>query len=143
VAFEPTSVDQLTQVISHSIAPAFVLGAMSAFVGMLSSRIDVVLGRMRTLNAIGDEDADRAHLRQDIRRLSRRLRLLRRALLLAIAAGLVTSLLMVISFVLAIYGIQHVWVIAVMFVIALSIFSAAILTVGLDGAISVSSYDHF
>lgn len=143
VAVEPESLDQLSQVISHSIAPAFMLGAMSAFVSMLSSRIEVVLGRIRDLNAIPADDSDRAPLKQDVQRLTRRLRLLRRALLLSVAAGFVTTLLMVTSFALAIFGIQHVWSVAVFFIIALSLFSAAILTVGLDGIISVSRYDHF
>jgi hypothetical protein len=143
VAVEPETLDQLSQVISHSIAPAFMLGAMSAFVSMLSSRIDMVLGRIRGLNAISPEDKDRVPLKQDIQRLTRRLRLLRRALLLSVAAGFVTTLLMVSAFALAIFGFQHVWSVAILFIVSLSLFSAAILTVGLDGAISVSRWDHF
>jgi hypothetical protein len=143
MAVEPETLDQLSQVISHSIAPAFILGAMSAYISMLSSRIDMVLGRIRGLNAISADDKDRIPLKQDIQRLTRRLRLLRRALLLSVAAGFVTTLLMVSAFALAIFGIQHVWIVAILFIVALSLFSAAILTVGLDGAISVSRWDHF
>jgi hypothetical protein len=143
VAVEASNIDQLSQVISHAIAPAFVLGAMSAFISMLSSRIDVVLLRIRSLNAIPEEDADRAHLKQDLLRLKRRLVLLRRALLLTISAGLVTTVLIVVAFALAILGVQHVWSVAILFIVALSLFCAAIVIVGLDGRISISSYDHF
>ena len=143
MAVEPDTLDQLSQAISHAIAPAFMLGAMSAFVSMLSSRIDVVLGRMRGLNAIAADDPDRAHLKQDTQRLTRRLTLLRRALLFSIAAGFCTTILMIFAFGLAVFGIQHVWVVAILFIVALTLFSAAILTVGLDGLISVNSFDPF
>lgn len=143
VAVEPGSIDQLSQVISHAVAPAFLLGAMSAFASMLSSRIDVVLSRIRVLNAIPADDPERASLKQDIVRLSRRLTLQRRALLLTLAAGFVTTILMICSFALAILGVQHVWIVSAMFIVALSLFCAAVITVGLDGLISVHKSDHF
>lgn len=143
MAVEPGSIDHLTQVISHAIAPAFMLGTVAAFVSMLSSRIEVVLSRVRGLNAISGDEVDRVHLKQDILRLTRRLTLLRRALLLSVAAGFITTMLMITSFALAILGIQHVWSAAVLFIVALAIFSAAIVTVGLDGLISVNDFDQF
>lgn len=143
MAVEPGSIDQLSQVISHAIAPAFMLGAMSALASMLSSRIDVVLKRIRALNAISESDSDRVHLKLDILRLTRRLTLLRRALLFSVAAGLVTTFLMIVSFALAIFGFQHVWSAAILFIVALMLFSAAIVMVGLDGLISVNTLDQF
>lgn len=143
MATTPESIDQLSQVISHVIAPAFMLGAVTSFVAILSSRIDVVLGRIRTLNAIPPDDAHRAHLREDVSRLSRRLVLLRRAMLFTLAAGFVTTLLMIASFALAILGVQHVWSVAVMFIVALVLFCIAVVTVGLDGLISVHDHDYF
>lgn len=143
MAFDSGTLDQLSQAISHAIAPAFLLGAMSAFVSMLSSRIDVVLNRIRGLNAISGDDVDRAHLKSDIVRLTHRLTLLRRALLCTITAGLVTTILMITAFALAVFGIQHVWSVAILFIIALALFGVAILTVGLDGMIAVNRNDHF
>ncbi len=143
MAVEPGSIDQLSQVISHAVAPAFLLGAMSAFVSMLSSRIDVVLNRIRGLNAIPADDLERSGLKEDIPRLSRRLTLQRRALLLTVAAGFVTTILMISSFALALSGTQHVWSVAILFIIALSLFCAAVITVGLDGLISVHKNDQF
>lgn len=143
MAVDPGSIDQLSQVISHAIAPAFLLGATSAFVSMLSSRIDVVLNRIRSLNNIPEDDSDRAFLKQDVLRLTRRLKLLRRALLLAILAGMATTILMFTSFGLAILGIQHVWSVAILFMIALTLLCASLVNVGLDGLIAVHSCDHF
>lgn len=143
MAAEPGSTDQLSQVISHAVAPAFLPGAMAAFVSMLSGMIEAVLGRIRGLNAIPANDLDRAHLKKDIPRLSRRLKRQRRALLLTVAAGFVTTILMISSFALAILGIQHVWIVAVPFIVALALLCAAVIMIGLDGLISVHSHDQF
>ncbi len=143
MAIEPGSLDQLSQVISHAIAPAFLLGAVAAFISMLSSRIDVVLGRIRSLNAIPEDDPDRAHLRQDTVRLSRRLQLLHRALLFAVASGVVTTILMILSFALAVLGVQHVWSAAILFIVALALFCVSVVTVGVDGMNAVHRNDHF
>jgi hypothetical protein len=114
---------------------------MSAFVSMLSSRIDAVLGRIRYLNAIAEDDPDRVHLKQDILRLTRRLKLQRRALLSSVAAGFVTTMLMITAFALAVIGVQHVWSAAALYIVALSIYGAAILAVGRDALISVNTLD--
>jgi amino acid transporter len=139
----PDSIDQLSQVISHVIAPAFMLGAVTSFVSIVTSRTDVVLGRIRTLNAIPADDPDRGHLREDVQRLSRRLVLLRRCLLLTLTSGVVTMLLMIASFALAIIGVQHVWSVAFLFIIALVLFCAAMVILGLDGMISIHEPDYF
>jgi putative Mn2+ efflux pump MntP len=143
MATSPDSIDQLSQVISHVIAPAFMLGAVTSFVSIVTSRIDVVLGRIRTLNAIRPDDAERAHLREDIQRLSRRLVLLRRCLLITLMSGVVTMALMIVSFGLAILGVQHVWSVAFLFIIALTLFCAAMVILGRDGMISIHERDYF
>jgi amino acid transporter len=139
----PDSIDQLSQVISHVIAPAFMLGAVTSFVSIVTSRIDVVLGPIRSLNAIPPDDHERAHLRVDVQRLSRRLVLLRRCLRLTLMAGVVTMLLMIASFALAIFGVQHVWSVAILFIVALILFCAAMVILGLDGMISIHEPDYF
>lgn len=86
MTFEPGSIDQIAQVISH----AFLLGALSAYVSMLSSRIASVMSRKRGLNSIPEDEFERVRIKRDIPRLLRRLRLQRRALLLIESAcGLV------------------------------------------------------
>jgi hypothetical protein len=98
---------------------------------------------MRTLNAIPSDDPGRAHLKEDVQRLSRRLVLLRRCLLLTLASGVVTMLLMIASFALAIIGVQHVWSVAILFMVALTLFCAAMVILGRDGMISIHEHDYF
>jgi Protein of unknown function (DUF2721) len=58
----------LSEVISHSTAPAFLLGAVSGFVAVLMGRMNGVIDRIRSINAIPDTDPDRSHLRSDLPR---------------------------------------------------------------------------
>ena len=60
---------QLSQVMSQATAPAFVLGAVAAFVAVLLNRMTSVIERIRSLNEIADDDTARAHLKSDIPRL--------------------------------------------------------------------------
>lgn len=139
----PDTIDQLSQVVSHAIAPSFVLGATISLVATLSSRIEVVLGRIRGLNAIAEDDFDRVHLKQDIVRLKRRLKLLHRALLFSSASGFATTLLMIVSFAMALFGFQHLWAAVTLFIVSVALLSAVIVTIGLDGVISLHRYDQF
>jgi hypothetical protein len=66
------SVTQLSQVIGQVTAPAFILGAVAAFTSVLISRMNRIIDRSQALNAIGDDDASKAHLKADIPRLKRR-----------------------------------------------------------------------
>ena len=60
---------QLAQVMSQATGPAFVLGAVAAFVAVLLGRMTSVLDRIRSLNEINDGDIPRSHLKSDIPRL--------------------------------------------------------------------------
>lgn len=51
----PTIV-QLSHVISQAAAPAFLLGAVAAFIAVLISRLNRVVDRTIVLNAIADND---------------------------------------------------------------------------------------
>jgi hypothetical protein len=48
---------------------------------------------------------------------------------------------MIASFALAIFGVQHVWSVAILFIVALTLFCAAMVIVGLDGLISIHDHD--
>jgi hypothetical protein len=53
------SVTQLSQVISQSAAPAFLLGALGAFIAILISRLNRIIDRSVFLNGIPDDDTVR------------------------------------------------------------------------------------
>jgi Protein of unknown function (DUF2721) len=75
-ALDNPSVAQLSQVISQVTAPAFLLGAVAAFISVLISRMNRIIDRSQALNAIADDDKAKAALKSDIPRLKRRATLL-------------------------------------------------------------------
>ena len=85
--FNSPNAGQLSQVISQSTGPAFVLGAVAGFVSILLGRMTAVVDRIRHLNDIADDERSRAHLKSDIPRLRRRLDLLNSAARLVLASG--------------------------------------------------------
>ena len=66
------SVGQLSQIISQAAAPAFLLGALAAFIAVLISRLNRVIDRTIVLNAIADDDPIKSRLKADLPRLMRR-----------------------------------------------------------------------
>ena len=64
-----TDLSQLSQVISHATAPAFLLGAVAGFVSILITRMNGIIDRIRSLNSIADDNTTRARLKSDIPRL--------------------------------------------------------------------------
>lgn len=69
---ETPSVSQLSQVTSQAVAPAFVRGAFAAFISVLTLRMNRVVDRSQTLNAIGAADQARARLKEDLPRVKQR-----------------------------------------------------------------------
>jgi Protein of unknown function (DUF2721) len=72
VISDTPSVSQLSQVITQAIAPAFLLGALAAFISVVILRMNRVVDRSQMLNAIAANDPTRAHLKADIPRLRQR-----------------------------------------------------------------------
>src|SRR3974390_633723 len=68
----PPSIDQLSRIIATVAAPAFLLGAVAAFIAVLVSRFNRVIDRAQYLHGIVDEDGSKASLKDDIPRLQRR-----------------------------------------------------------------------
>lgn len=140
---EPGSIDHLSQIISQVVAPSFLLGAVAGFLSMVHTRQSGVMDRIRFLNAIPQDDPDRAFLKPDIDRLRQRVRLLSRSILFGIAAGITTTLLIVTAFAMAILRLQHIWSTALMFILSLALFCAALVYLVMDSFIAVTEFDHF
>lgn len=135
------TIDQLSQIISQVVGPSFLLGAVASFISMLFSRIELVLDRIRAINAIPEHDA-RGMLRNDLPRLVRRTLLLHRSIQLAIASGVVTTLLIIMAFAVAFFRSSHIVGSALLFVISLSFFFASLVVLAREVSISVNDYDH-
>ncbi len=138
------SVSQLSQVISQAIAPAFLLGALAAFISLLILRTNCVVDRSQALNAIGGDDPARVHLKADLPRLKQRAALLNRAILYAsISAIFATLLVMMIAFVSAFFGIQHERGIAVLFIVTLGFFAASLINLVRETRIALHEFDYY
>ena len=140
---ETPSVSQLSQVISQAIAPAFLLGALAAFISVLILRMNRVVDRSQALNAIGGNDPARVHLKTDLPRLKQRSVLLNKAILYASISAIFATLLVMVAFVSAFFGIQHERGIAVLFVVTLGFFAAALVNLARETRIALHEFDYY
>jgi hypothetical protein len=134
---------QLSQVISQVTAPAFLLGAVAAFVSVLISRMNRIIDRSQALNAIADDDKVKAPLKSDVPRLKARASLLNKAILFSTISAIITSLLVIVAFVSAYFNIAHEYGVGVLFVIALGFFMASLVNLARETRIALHEYDHF
>ena len=92
------TVSQLSHVIVQAAAPAFLLGALAAFIAVLISRLNRIIDRTIVLNAIADDDAVKYRLKADLPRLLRRAAMLNRAIFWAVIGSISVTLLVVVAF---------------------------------------------
>jgi hypothetical protein len=139
---EPADIERLEKVIAHTMAPAFMFGGIAGFVALMISRLNSIIERSRSLNAIAERDDRRGHLRADIPRLVRRAQLVNRAIYLAIGSALALALLILSSFVSAFFGLHHAPLAALLFVLAVTLLGAALLYLGCEVRIALNQLDH-
>jgi hypothetical protein len=139
---DPMDLNELSQVITHATAPAFLLGAVAGFISVLIGRMNSILERTRRLNAIADDDPKIAHLKADLTRLKRRAKLMNDAIYFAVASALCTTLLVIMAFGTAILGFQHEPGAGLMFVIALGLLSMSLFYLGREIRIALNEFDH-
>jgi hypothetical protein len=137
------SVAQLSQVITQVTAPAFLLGAVAAFTSVVIGRMNRIIDRSQVLNAIGDDEAGRAHLKADIPRLKRRAVLLNKSILFATISAITTSVLVIVAFVSAYLNVPHEYGVGVLFILALAFFTASLVNLGLETRIALHELDHY
>ena len=142
MALDTPTVTQLSQVITQVTAPAFLLGAVASFTSVLIARMNRIIDRSQTLNAIGDDDVSRAHLKLDTPRLKRRAVLLNKSILFATFAAITTSVLVVIAFVCAYFNIAHEYGVGALFVLALAFFTASLVNLARETRIALHELDH-
>lgn len=141
MAFEPGSISQLSDVISHVVAPAFLIGAVASFISILISRMDGVIDRLRFLNALPTEGHEKSRLKADIPRLKRRAALLQRSLFLAIASGAAGAVLIIVAFGAALLQRTHVWGTAILFVLSMGLLCAALMVLAAEVKIGFNEFD--
>ena len=134
---------RLSQIFSNALAPTFFLGAVAAFVSLMSSRLSAVIERVRTLNAITDEDQARVHLKVDLVRLRRRARLLNSGILAALRGGVCATLLLAIMFVTGFVGLKHAYGAGLLFIIATGFLGFALVRFAQEARISLAEHDEY
>jgi hypothetical protein len=92
------SVSQLSHVISQAAAPAFLLGALAAFIALLTNRLNRIVDRTVVLNGIPDDDTARSRLKADLPRLMRRAAMMNRAVFWAVIASIAVTILIIVAF---------------------------------------------
>jgi hypothetical protein len=134
---------QISHLMSEATAPAFVLGAVAAFISVLLGRITIILDRIRALNDIANDDPARAHLKSDIPRLRRRTKLLTSATHLALVSGMCTSFLLVVGFGTAFFRLRHEYGAGILFALAVGLLGASLYRFAQEVRMGLSEADHF
>jgi len=107
-------IDQFNVAISHATAPAFMLGAVGAFLNVLVNRFERAVDRYRVLRGTSS-----ASVTDIMASLSERMVLLNRAIYFAALSGLCTAALLIVLFACALLDISHRTGISTLFVLAL------------------------
>ncbi len=131
-----TDIDHLGLVISHATAPAFMLGAVAAFLSILIQRMERLSDRLRALRSDIAGASDPEAL---ARALSSRIALLGRAIYFGVLSALVTSALLIAAFAAALLSVGHGAVVAVMFVVALALLMTCLVNLALEIRIQLAT----
>ena len=134
---------RLSRIFASATAPTFFLGAVIAFASLLTSKINAILERVRALNAISDDDLDRAHLKEDLYRLMRRVGLLKHALLAVLTAGVFATLLLAVLFVTEFMGFEYAYGAGLLFVVATFLIGFALFRFAQEAYISIDEADKY
>ncbi|MDH2402844.1 DUF2721 domain-containing protein [Bradyrhizobium sp. SSUT18] len=137
------TVTQLSHVISQSAAPAFLLGALAAFIAVLISRLNRIIDRTIVLNGIDEQDKVRSRLKLDLPRLMRRAVMLNRAIFWAVVGGIAVTALVMVAFASAFLQIRHEHGVAILFIVALAAFAIALVDFAREVRIALSEFDHY
>jgi hypothetical protein len=134
---------QLSQVISQSIAPAFILGAVASFISVLVTRLNRIIDRCRLI-AGRDQNQGSPDLVGvvDISRLNARAELINRAIFWAVGSALSSLLLMIVAFISAFLE-PHERGVGFLFLVALVLFGASLTYFGREIRIVIKDPNNF
>jgi len=135
------SIDQLGRIIANVAAPAFLLGAVAAFISVLISRINRVIDRSQFIHGIPESEASRSYLKADLPRLRRRAKLLHRALFHSILSAFCTALIIIVAFISALLRVAHEYGVAILFMAALVMFCASLIDLAREARIALHDND--
>lgn len=115
---EPGSIEHLSQVISHVVAPAFLLTAVAGFASLLTDRLALVAARLKHLSGIQRTGTLSDDEMRDLAQLRRRAVTLNVAVLFSVASGSSALIMIITGFTAALLSVVHVWITAVLFIVS-------------------------
>jgi hypothetical protein len=123
-----THLQDITHTIQLAVAPVFLLTALGTTLSVLTTRLGRIVDRARRLE---DRPAAEGELHEgldvELRRLAYRARLIQRALTAGTLAMLLVCVLIAVAFVGYLYGADFGAAVAVLFILAMGCFVAALL----------------
>jgi hypothetical protein len=134
------TIDQLSNVITQVTGPAFLLAAEAQLLSVLVSRLDRIVDRSRELAELDDEDA-RAHRKIELPILRKRAVLVHRSIYWGVASCVVTSFLVIVAFAAALLHLRHEYGAALLFVVAMALFTAALIVFAQEVRLGYSEID--
>lgn len=138
---EPGSVEHLSQLISHVVAPAFLLSAVGSFTSLLHDRLLAVVARVRDLRRGGDPDLTNEQRSEIIEWLRRRTILLNIAIFFGLLSGFAALVLIIAAFGAALMEFHHVWIAAVMFIASAGFLCCSVIAFGIDVKMALTGND--
>jgi prepilin signal peptidase PulO-like enzyme (type II secretory pathway) len=135
------SLDQLARIIANVAAPAFLLGAVAAFISVLISRINRIVDRAQLIQGVSDNSPSKSSLAADLTHLRRRATLLNRALFCAILSAILTALIIIVAFVSAMFHVAHEYGVAVLFIGSLVLFCVSLIDLARETRIALRDID--
>jgi hypothetical protein len=136
------SIDQLSRIIGSVAAPAFLLGAVAAFISVLISRMNRVMDRSQFLHGIAEGDGAKEYLKADIPRLKSRAALLNQSIFYSIVSAIITASLIIVAFVSAMLHLAHEYGVALLFIAALIFFVLSLVNLARETRIALRDFDH-
>lgn len=135
--------ERLASIFHTATAPTFFLGAVAGFASLMTSRMSAAMDRVRTLNAIKEDDLDRAHLRDDLDRLLRRAELLKAGIFSALVAGVFATLLLAVLFITEFLGLKYAYGAGTLFIVATFFLGRALVKFAREVNISLNESDKY
>ncbi|MGO9942755.1 MAG: DUF2721 domain-containing protein [Rhodoblastus sp.] len=124
---EAFSVIQLSTVISQVTAPAFLLSAVASTVSVLITRLNRVADRYHSISGSPENNSGTTNLNIELPDLTLRAHFMYRAIFWAVGSGICTCMLVIIMFTSALLKFQHEIGAAVLFIIAMGLFTTALI----------------
>lgn len=119
----------IASVIQLAVAPVFLLSAVSAMLGVLSTRLGRIVDRARLLESLARSGAaaDDDRLHRDIETLSRRAKLINRAIALSTSCALLICAVVAALFLASLLSVNVGVLIAALFVLAMMLLIGALI----------------